>query len=442
VTDVLRISKILHLSRKMNLAKLPFHYGWVVVVASTLVMFIITSLYLTFGVFLEPISQATGWSRGDVSGTIGIHWIVGALAVFGAGWFIDRFGVRRTLVVGSFLVAVSLVLAGFSKALWQLHLFYGILFGIARSSFLVPLHVTVGLWFRRRLGVAMGIVNLSLAMGPLLMSPVLRYLIDAVGWGNTFVLVGIASSALMAALSLLIPNQPGDVGLEPYGEVEGVSITKTRTDHKPPFYREDQLDFFRYAVKTQPFALLILIHFLGCASHSIPLTHVVAMATDVGITPLVAATVLSLMSGISMVSNFGSSVFTDKAGGKIALALVMIFQAGGILILLGARNLWVFYLFTLIFGLGFGGEMVVFPVINRQYYGTAPIGKIYSAQMVGAGLGMAGGSYVGGLLFDMTGTYTSAIWLAALLSGTGFIFALRLASPFAPDPDRDMGKLE
>jgi MFS family permease len=108
----------------------------------------------------------------------------------------------------------------------------------------------------------------------------------------------------------------------------------------------------------------------------------------------------------------------------------MFLQAGGILILLGARDLWVFYLFTLIFGLGFGGEMVVFPVINRQYYGTAPIGKIYSAQMVGAGLGMAGGAYLGGFLFDLAGNYTSAIWLSAGLSCIGLIVSLRLVSPF------------
>ena len=426
----------------MNLPKLPFHYGWVVVIASTLVMFINTSLFMTFGVFLGPISQSTGWSRGDVSGVYAIHWIVGAVAVFGVGWFIDRFGSRRALVLGSFLVAVSLALAGFSNALWQLNLFYGILFGIGRSNLLVPIQVTIGLWFHRRLGLAMGITNLSLALGPLLMSPVWRYLINAVGWGNTFVLVGIASGVLMAVLSWFIPNQPRDVGLEPYGKGDGVSIPKTRPDHNPPYYREDQSDFFRYAVRTQPFMLLILIHFLGCASHSIPLTHVVAMATDAGITPITAATVLSMLSGFSLVSNFGSSVFTDKAGGKKALVFVMLLQAVGVLILLGARDLWTFYLFTLIFGLGYGGEMVIFPVINRQYYGTAPIGRIYSAQMVGAGLGMAGGSYLGGLLFDMTGNYNSAIWLASLLSFAGLIVVLRLASPFASRPDREMREAE
>ena len=415
----------------MNLDKFPFYYGWVVVICATLVIFINTSLFLTFGVFLGPISETSGWSRGEVSGSYAIHWMVGALSVFGVGWFIDRHGVRHALMLGSLLSAIGLVLTGRSQFLWQLYLSYGFLFGVARSCFLVPIHVTVGLWFRRSLGLAMGIVNLSLAMGPLLISPVLRYLIERIGWGDTFLFVGIISGALMASFSWFIPNRPGDVGLKPYGEGETVSIGKPQAESVAPFYRENHQGFFRYAVRTQPFIPLILLHFLGCASHSIPLTHVVAMATDVGIAPLAAATILSLLSGTSLASNFCSSVLTDKLGGKKIMILVMFLQAGGILILLGARDLWVFYLFSLIFSLGFGGETVVFPVINRQYYGTAPIGKIYSAQMVGAGLGMAGGAYLGGFLFDLAGNYTTAIWLSAGLSCLGLIVSLRLTSPFS-----------
>jgi MFS family permease len=426
----------------MKAARWPFHYGWVVVIASTLVIFINTTLFLTFGVFLGPIAQATGWSRGEVSGAYALHWVVGAVAVFGVGWFTDRFGTRRALMLGSLLSAISLALTGRSEALWQLYLFYGVLFGIARSSFLVPIHITVSLWFRRKLGVAMGIVNVSLALGPLLLSPLVRYLIDRVGWGDTFVLMGITSGVLMAGFSWFIRSQPRDVGLKPYGESEDTAVaTKPQPEHRPPFYTEARPDFFRYASRTQPFLLLILIHFLGCASHSIPLTHVVAMATDVGIAPIAAATVLSLMSGFAMASNFGSSVLADMAGGKKALAMVLLLQAGGMFILLGARDLWVFYLFTLVFGLGYGGEMVAFPIINRQYYGNAPIGKVYSAQMVGAGLGMAGGAYLGGLLFDLTGNYTSAIWVAAILSFLGLIAVLRLVSPLARPATEGEGRI-
>ncbi len=418
----------------MNLpSRYPFHYGWVVVIAGALVVFVNSSLFLTFAVFLEPISQATGWSRAEVSGAYALHWMVGAVAVFGIGWFTDRFGTRSALLIGSLLTAISLTLAGRATALWQLYLFYGVLFGIARSSFLVPVHLVVGMWFRKKLGLAMGIVNISLALGPLALSAPLRYLIDIVGWGNTLLIAGIAGAVLMALCSWFIRNQPRDLGLKPYGEDEtNVAVSKPKPQRRPLFYRADTPNFFNYAAKTQPFVLLILIHFLGCLSHSIPLTHIVAMATDAGIAPIAAATILSLMSAFNMASSFGSSILADVAGGKKALGLALLLQASGILILLGTKDLWMFYIFALVFGLGYGGEMVAFPIINRQYYGAASIGKVYSAQMVGAGLGMAGGAYLGGILFDLAGNYTWAIWAGAIIGYLGFLTVLRLVSPFAP----------
>ena len=155
------------------------------------------------------------------------------------------------------------------------------------------------------------------------------------------------------------------------------------------------------------------------------------MATDAGIAPIAAATILSLMSGFNMASSFASSILADVAGGKKALGLVLLLQASGILILLGTKDLWMFYIFALVFGLGYGGEMVAFPMLNRQYYGAASIGKVYSAQIVGAGLGMAGGAYMGGILFDLAGNYTWAIWAGAIIGYLGFITVLRLVSPFA-----------
>ncbi|MBI4289014.1 MAG: MFS transporter [Chloroflexi bacterium] len=412
-------------------SRLPFHYGWVVVIAGSLLVLINSSLFLTFAVFLDPISQATGWSRAEVSGAYALHWMVGAVSVFGIGWFTDRFGTRRALFLGALLNAVSLALAARSGALWQLYLFYGGLFGVSRSTFLVPIHVTIGMWFRKRLGIAMGIVSVAMALGPLLLSPVIRYLIDVTDWRNTLLLLGLASGVLMVICSWFIRDQPDDLGLRAYGEAEAaVARAEVRPEQRPMFYQADRPDFFRYAAKTQPFGLMILVHFLGCVSHSIPLTHVVAMATDKGIAPMAAATILSLMSLFSMASSFGFSVLADVAGGKKSLALALFLQAGGILILLGSHDLWMFYLFTVVFGLGYGGEMVAFPILNRQYYGNAPIAKVYGAQMVGAGLGMAGGAYLGGLLFDLAGNYTWAIWGAAIIGYLGLASTFRLASPF------------
>ena len=105
----------------------------------------------------------------------------------------------------------------------------------------------------------------------------------------------------------------------------------------------------------------------------------------------------------------------------------MLGQSTSILILLFASETWMFYAFAVVFGICYGGEMVGFPIINRHLFGAnAPLGSIYSFQMVGASTGMALGGWLGGLLFDATGTYTASILVAAAIGFVGVPLSLWL----------------
>ena len=412
-------------------SKSRFYYGWVVVISGAVASATITTLLFAFGIFLVPISEATGWTRGEISLGSMINYIAGAIAAMAIGWMVDRFGSRRTMFAGGLVAMASLILTGQAATLIQFYIFYGLLWGVSRGTFLAPVHVAVGLWFKKRLGVALGLVNISLALGPFLLNPLIRHLITQVGWADAFVWMGLGGAVILMACILVFRNQPSDKGLLAYGD-EPASPTAgpSPPSRQARFYRTDNPNFFRYATKTQPFTLMILIHFFGCVSHSIPLAHVVAMAQDKGISPLAATTVLSLIAGSSIVSRFGISVLADAWDGRKAAALASFGQAVGILLLLPAQELWQFYIFAVIFGLGYGGEMVVFPVLNRQYYGMAPIATIYSTQLLGAGMGMAVGGYAGGLLFDLMGNYMAAIWLSFGAGILGTLAALRMVPPF------------
>jgi MFS family permease len=106
----------------------------------------------------------------------------------------------------------------------------------------------------------------------------------------------------------------------------------------------------------------------------------------------------------------------------------MLIQTLPILLLLGSGDLWWFYSFAFFFGIGYGGEMVGFPIFNRQYYGArAPLSAIYSYQMAGALVGMSLGGWLGGALFDWTGAYTWAV-LVSFAAG----FAALGATLFLP----------
>jgi OFA family oxalate/formate antiporter-like MFS transporter len=134
------------------------------------------------------------------------------------------------------------------------------------------------------------------------------------------------------------------------------------------------------------------------------------------------------MFGVSSFTRFGVPILADRAGGKLAMALCFFLQALPIVLLFWAHEAWHFYLFAVLFGIGFGGEMSAFPIINRQYYGNAPTGTVYGWQMLGAGIGMASGAFLGGVLRDLTGDYTLALACSFVLSLMGAVAILILPS--------------
>jgi MFS family permease len=168
-------------------------------------------------------------------------------------------------------------------------------------------------------------------------------------------------------------------------------------------------------------------HHLGCAGHAVVLAHGVSMATHHGIPGLQAAGVLSTIAGVSIFSRFSFSLLTERFGGRTILSGAIFGQSLSILLLLFAHEVWHFYCFAVVFGLCYGGEMVGFPIINRQLFGPkAPLSSIFSFEMIGGSTGMALGGWIGGALFDHSGNYTSAIWVASCIGFLSIPLALWL----------------
>jgi MFS family permease len=155
----------------------------------------------------------------------------------------------------------------------------------------------------------------------------------------------------------------------------------------------------------------------------------VSIATFAGVPGIAAAGVLSMALASSFISRVGMSLIAESRGGRFTLTLAVLLQTLPTLLLLSARELPLFYSFAFLFGIGYGGEMVGFPIFNRQYYGMgAPLNTIYAYQMAGAMLGMAVGGWLGGALFDWTGVYTWSILAAVAAGFLGITAALVLPS--------------
>ena len=145
------------------------------------------------------------------------------------------------------------------------------------------------------------------------------------------------------------------------------------------------------------------------------------MAEDQGVSKGLAAGAFVTLSVTSSITRFAVPVAADRVGSKGVMAVCFFLQVAPIFLLFFAHDAWMFYLFAAFFGIGFGGEMSAFPIINRQYFGGAPIGTTYGWQMMGSGIGMATGALLGGQLIDLTDSFKPTMVLSLGLSMVGVI---------------------
>lgn len=413
-----------------------FHYAWVILLAACVLGIVSRADSASFGVFIDPLVEKFGWKRGDISLAYALAYLAGMPAMVMMGWLGDRYGARVLMIGASFIISVGTVLLGTIQELWHFYVFYGLFVGsLGNAAFTVLLPVIVTRWFHSNMGVALGVYWAALGAGPMIFAPLFRWSIETRGWEWTFTIIGVVLGAILLVFSSLIRSSPREKGVLPYGAEEGAS-------EEPAPVARSARGTLREVLRQRPVWLLMGIHHLGCVSHAIILAHVVSMATFRGISGIEAAGVLSTIAGVSIVSRFVASVLTEKIGGRALLTMALLGQSSAVLLLLIADQAWMFYLFAVIFGICYGGEMVGFPIINRQLFGTkAPLSSIFSFQMIGASTGMGLGGWLGGVLFDISGGYTWAIIGSVVTGYLGLPLALALPRHNKPrklDPRDDV----
>ena len=397
--------------------KAGLHYAWVILAAACVLSIVSRADSASFAVFVDPLVERFDWKRGDISLAYSLAFLCSMPAMLAFGWLGDRYGARALMIGASLMISAGTVLLGMIQDLWHLYVLYGVFVGaFGNAAFMVLLPVIVTRWFEKKMGLALGFYWAALGAGPAIFAPLFRWLIETRGWESAFMVLGVGFGVVLLLFSSLIRTRPAEMGLTAYGTEEAGKETKASAAGAAVSLRS--------VLASRPVWLLTGCHHLGCAGHAVILAHGVSMATHHGIPGLQAAGVLSTIAGVSIVSRFTFSLLTERFGGRTILSLSIFGQSASILMLLFSTEAWHFYVFAVIFGICYGGEMVGFPIINRQMFGPkAPLCSIFSFEMIGASTGMALGGWIGGVLFDHSGNYTSAILVAA---GIGFL-ALPLA---------------
>ena len=412
----------------IQIAGRSVHYAWVIVAVGAVMRLFSSSFRSSSSILIPRLVESFGWTFGQVGLGFAIQWIVSGMFGPSAGWMGDRYGVRWTMRLGAVLFIVGMVLTGFMQNLWQFYLFFGVILSAAMGIFQVPLTAAVTIWFRKHLGVGMGLLQSSQGVGPLIAVPIMLLIIHFFGGGidglrGAFIIPGILGGIIILVLVQFFYNEPAEIGLRPLGAPDEEPIKAVQTGEVAKIRTKV---FLKQAQRTGAFWNLIGIHFWGCAGHAIILVYLASMAEFEGVSKGVAATIFVTLSVTSTLTRFAVPIIADRAGSKPAMAGCFFLQVAPIVLLFFAHDAWQFYLFAVLFGIGFGGEMSAFPIINRQYYGSGPIGTTYGYQMMGAGVGMATGALIGGYLRDITGNFDATMGLSLVLSLTGVVSILML----------------
>jgi MFS family permease len=262
-------------------------------------------------------------------------------------------------------------------------------------------------------------------VGAALLAPLVGILLLTLGWQGTFWSLGVVGGGMILSLTLLFRDRPADLGFLPYGATAADPPLVVRP---PAIERLRRQVFARHMRRTRAFWHLPLIHGLGCAGHGVVLLYVVPLAVEQGLSLVSASVILSLISVCSIGSRLLTPIVAERVGGKPIIAAALAIQSLTVPVLWWAHEPWTFYLFGSLFGIGFGGEMTAYLVVNRQYFGTGPTSTLYGWEMLGALLGHALASGLAGLVLYVTGSFPLILLLSMAFSLVGVLVILRLES--------------
>ena len=400
--------------RSYNEKEKGLYFGWWVVAAAFLISAVAVGSFYCYGVFFVPVMAEFGWSRTVISGVALVGGLTYAATVPVTGWLADRFGFRPMTVIMAATLGLGLLLSSLVQSVWQLYLFTGFICGLgAPIAVALPLAM-VTRWFVKRQGLALGIASAGIGVGTALLPLLATYLISSFGWRVSYGFLGLLiwATCIPAALITMRNPEPGYVGA-PEGEL---STGKSSLD---PHGKRTDLSLSQ-ALQTGPFWCLFTVFGLSIFCLGLAMTHLVPHARDMGLSAVTAAGLLSAMGAFSIVGRIGSGMVADRVGARPVLMAGILIQGVMMLWLVKADATWMFYLFAALFGLSYGGNIVLIPKLTAHIFGLASMGAIFGALSVADGLGFGTGPLLAGYVFDVTGSYD----ISFLLVAAGMVLAI------------------
>ena len=407
-------------------------------VITGIVMVIATvPLFHAMAVWAIALERHFGWSRAQLGLALTLTRVESGLIGPLEGYLVDRVGTRRMVLIGLLILGGAWIFFSRVENLWMFYVAY-ILMAVGQGlGSWIPLMTMLNKWFTRRRSSAIGWANVVSRFGALLLVPAAAWAVaDApgrIGWQMTALIIGVAILVLAGPLSAFLRNDPKDYGEFPDGEtprpVPSVSAAASGSSASGAPRQRDLTA--AEALRTPAFWLIAFGHGFTSMVILAIMTHLGLLMVDKGYTEQDAGWVVSAYTGVAMVFQLVGGYSGDRLSKRIGLAFFTSVQATGVLVLVFAQSLPVFFAFAVLFGAGFGGRNPLTVAIRADYFGTASFGKILGFSTVPMNLLLLIASPFAGWMYDQYGTYTLAF---IILAGLNFVGALCFIASVRPRP--------
>ncbi len=397
----------------MTTKKPKFFYGYIIVVAAFFAEVLTLGTLNTFGVFFIPLSTEFDWTRATVSGASSLlYFLIGLAGIF-TGRLNDRFGPRLVLTLCGLFLGLGYLLMSQISTIWHFYLFYGVIIALGMSSSEVPLLSTIARWFVKRRGMMSGIIKAGAGVGTLVMPLVAYWLIATYEWRTSYIVIGLIALVFLISAAQFLKRDPSQMGLLPDGNrVEGKSPQLTTSGFS-----------LQQAIHTRQFWLLGAMFFLFLFCTQTIMVHIYPHAVDLGMSSAVATSILATIGGASIAGRFLMGIAGDRIGNRLAIIIDLIILAVAFFWLQLAREAWMLYTFTALYGFAHGGLFTLISPMIAELFGLRSHGVIFGIVMFSGTTGGAIGPVLAGYIFDITGSYqldfiilASASIMAILLS--------------------------
>ena len=412
-------------------------YGWYIVgvgfLANVASSFALAS---TLSIFLKPLTSELAVSRGVFSLLRSGEGIIGACLAPLVGTLVDRYGGRWLMAIGTTIVGIGYFFLGHVDSFSQFAAIRLTLvtLGDAIMGYMV-VNVVISQWFVRRRGRALAFTSMGVGFAKVCMPVVAAWLLLTLGWRQTWTVFGVLTIALLVLPALLIVRRrPEDMGLFPDGAGEpgiepGSFGGKKQFAEDHPANPSETVWTRAEAVRTSAFWLLVITFGISSVGVTGLNLHVYPYVTDIGHSPVVAASVMSVIASMQLGSPLAWGFLAERIDPRIAAMLRFIVQGIGLGLAISTSNLICLYAGFFLYGIGLGGNMVLPDLLWANYFGRRSLGRIRGMGLLISQVLAAFGPPFFGFLFDATGGYGLSFALFGAALATSAFLSLMLRAP-------------